>query len=329
MPYKSTVKCKCVCKRWLKLLSIPYFLKQFVSRQYSLSKAIFTFISPSQLMLTFPPPDLDSNPQAHKAPFSLDQMLIKGNVCGYSNGLFLYYNNRSTSGRGYFVYDPLTKVCTHIAPFPDTNKKERIYAIGFLSITSNSTRRFLVVIVNSFIKSLDNFSMEVFFSHTGNLYFMGTKGVFVIDHLFVVNYTIDYPEDVDAMNIVRSGYLGCSGGTLKIADINNDNNLRVWELIQIEKDTTPKSFYPTWQLVHKTNLSTHLPAMFCANYFKRVAGFHPYDGDIVYLHSYANGILVANLRTNKFEHIPGHDKLDISPFQLELPLPPLIPSADN
>ncbi|XP_020225333.1 uncharacterized protein LOC109807226 [Cajanus cajan] len=165
-------------------------------------------------------------------------------------------------------------------------------------------------------------------AHKGNLYFMGTKSVFVIDHRFVVSYTIDYPEDVAAMNIVRSGYLGCSGGTLKIADINNDN-FRVWELIQIENDTTPKIFYRTWKLVHKTNLSTHLPTKFCANYFKRVGGFHPYDGDIVYLHSYADGVFVANLRTNKFEHIPGHENLDISPFQLELPLLPLIPSADN
>ena len=38
--------------------------------------------------------------------------------------------------------------------------------------------------------------------------------------------TIDYPEDADAMNIMSFGYLGCSGETLRIADIDN-NDLRV------------------------------------------------------------------------------------------------------
>ena len=55
-----------------------------------------------------------------------------------------------------------------------------------------------------------------------------------------------------------------------------------------------------------------------ANYYKRVAGFHPYDGDIVYLHSYADGVFICNLRTDTFEVVPGYEKIDISPFQLEI-----------
>ncbi|XP_020204000.1 uncharacterized protein LOC109789452 [Cajanus cajan] len=283
-------------------------------------------------------------------------MPIKGNVCGYSNGLFLCCTGRYTSGQGYFVYDPLTKECTHIAPFPDTNKEAHMFAVGFISETTNSTRHFLVVIVNSFIRRLSHFRIKVFLSesskwfiiymsclngfafapqwmlslaHKGNLYFMGATSILVINCISVGCHTIDYPEDANVMNIVSFGYLGCSGGTLKIAYISDDNHLRMWELISQAEDTTQNNFYQTWQLVHMTNLSMHLPTKFCVNYFKRVGGFHPYDGDIVYLHSFIDGIFVANLRTNKFEYIPGYDKFDISPFQLELPLPPPLSSTNN
>lgn len=123
--------------------------------------------------------------------------------------------------------------------------------------------------------------------------------------------TIDYPEDADAMNIMSFGYLGCSGETLRIADIDN-NDLRVCELV----------FPGTWHLVHMINLMEHLPTRFCSNYYKRVGEFHPYDEDIVYLHSYVDGIYTANLGTNKVVPISGYDKFDISPFQLELsPIP--------
>jgi len=83
-----------------------------------------------------------------------------------------------------------------------------------------------------------------------------------------------------------------------------DNDLRVWELMLSGK----------WDLVHKTNLFEHLPAKLCENYFNCIGGFHPYDGDIVYLHSYADGIFAANLWTNKFVPILCYDKFDINPF---------------
>ena len=66
--------------------------------------------------------------------------------------------------------------------------------------------------------------------------------------------------------------------------------LCVWELM----------LFVTWDLVHRTNLTEHLFVEFCGNYYKRVGGFHPYDRDIVYLHSFIEGIFVANLGTNKF-----------------------------
>ena len=85
----------------------------------------------------------------------------------------------------------------------------------------------------------------------------------------------------------------------------------------------------SWNLVHRTNLVEHLPVEFCGNYYKRLGGFHPYDRDIGYLYSFIEGIFVANLRTNKFMLIPGYEKYDISPFQLELSAPPQISAADN
>ena len=49
------------------------------------------------------------------------------------------------------------------------------------------------------------------------------------------------------MNIMSFGYLGCSGETLRIVDIDN-NDLRVCELV----------FPGTWHLVHMINLMEHL-----------------------------------------------------------------------
>lgn len=349
LPFRSTVKCKCVCKRWLGLISSPSFPTEFVSSQYSLFKAYFTFLSPHQLMFGFFPSDLNFNAQIHKVPLS-PAILIKGDVCGYSNGLFLCCSNRFTRGWGYFVYDPFTKECNHIPPFPDAHKETCLYAVGFLSQINdfeeegNSNRCFWVVVVRSSMRMKYEFEVEVFYSGTrtwrqilmscvdgfafaphwflsfafeGYLYFMGSRSILVLDPIFMICTTIDYPENADAMNIMSFGYLGCSGGTMRIADIGN-NDLRVWELL----------IPGTWHLVHRTNLNLmeHLPTRFCSNYCKRVGGFHPYDGDIVYLHSYVDGIYAINLGTNKVVPISGYDKFDISPFQLELSS---IPLADN
>ncbi|KAL9304581.1 hypothetical protein ACSQ67_021844 [Phaseolus vulgaris] len=344
MPFRSIAKSKCVCKRWLRVLSSPSFSTEFVSRQHSLFSTYLTFISSHQLMLGFFPKDSILKFNTLRAPLSLDT-IMKGSLCGSSNGLFLLCSNRYTTGRGYFVYDPLTKQCTHLPSFSDGDRGQQLYAVGFLSHGHYPTegeeeprRSFWVVIVRTFIKKRYRFEVVDFSSQTGKwrrsysrcvdgfafaphwmlsfafgeyLYFMGSTNIFMFDPNFLFSSTIDYPEDADAMNIMSFGYLGCSGDTLRIADITN-NNLRVWE-----------QRYPlTWYLVHQTNLTQHLPTNFCSNYFKRVAGFHPYDANIVYLYSYVDGIFVANLRTNKFVPIPGYDKADISPFQVELsPIP--------
>jgi len=63
-------------------------------------------------------------------------------------------------------------------------------------------------------------------------------------------------------------------------DISN-NDLRVWELM----------FTRTWYLVHRTNLTEHLPTRFCSDCYKSLAGFHPSDRDIVYLYSWMGFLL--------------------------------------
>ncbi|KAJ1410022.1 F-box protein [Sesbania bispinosa] len=255
-----------------------------------------------------------------------------------------------TTGTGYFVYDPLTKVSTQIAPSPSWFK-DSLYAVGFVCnpdydhAKDNPTpnRSFRVVVIPSFIRSASMFEVDVFSSDTGKwgqttvncpqgfafaphwllsyeyegwLYFMGRTSIFVFNPYTFDSEILKYPVGADSMNIMSFGYLGSSCGSLRIADIGL-NDLKVWELIDTDD----------WQLLHRTNLTTKLPPQFCANYYKRVGGFHPYDGDIVYLHSYAEGVFVANLRTDKFEAIPGYEKSDISPFKLELPsLPLLLPA---
>ena len=274
LPFRSTNTCKCVCKRWLGLIS-SHFPTQFVSRQHSLFQTYLTFLSPYQLMLSFFSPDSDMNSLTQKALLPPD-MLIRGNVCGCSKGLFLYCIHRYNMGQGYFVYDPLTKECTHIPSFLEADQEKRLCVVGFLSQSLNSTRCFWVVIMNSFILRLNSFKIEVFllkgkdletnncvsckricfcshwmlsFAFRGNLYFMGSIGIFVFNPISLFCKFINYLEGVDAMNTMSFGYLGCFGGTWRIADIGN-NDLRVWELILSR----------TWDLMleYKCKVKSHI-----------------------------------------------------------------------
>jgi len=70
-------------------------------------------------------------------------------------------------GRGYFVYDPLTKKCIHIHSFLEVDQEKHLYVVGFLSQTLISTRCFWVVIMNSFIRRLNTFRINVFSSEMG------------------------------------------------------------------------------------------------------------------------------------------------------------------
>jgi hypothetical protein len=337
LPFRSTVGCKCVSKRWFDSISSPYFIKQFISHQHSLFKSILIFVTPHELVLAF----WEQNHSLEEIPISFPpDMLIKGSLCGSSNGLFLCCNSRYTYGSGYYVYDPLAKECIPIPPSPSTCN-ESLYAVGFICNPKGSVtapcldeRNFRVVIIKSFIRRMFEIELYVFssetglwkhivmnnldgfafaphwllsFSYGGNLYFMGRTSIFVFGPYTNHRDTLNYPLGADSMNIMSFGFLGISCGGLRIADIGQ-NDLRVWELI--EKNH--------WHLLHRIDLSKKMPQNFCANYYKRVAGFHPYDGDIVYLHSYADGVFVCNLRTENFEAVPGYEKTDISPFQLEI-----------
>ncbi|KAK7244328.1 hypothetical protein RIF29_39148 [Crotalaria pallida] len=361
LPSRSVARCNCVRKRWLGLISNPSFIHIFIRHQHSLYKTFLMFISPRELMLTFPHVFDDSQSHLQSLPtqntlISLDSkvngqtqipstMLLKGTVCGSSNGLLLGCNTRYTCGYGYYVYDPLSKECIQI-PNPPVTYPNCIYAIGFVCDSFNykdkrkgtiiSNRNYRVVIVPSFIERLAEFRLEVYSSETkkwveynvslpngfsfarhwflsfdyqGWLYFMGKESIFVFDPFGHNCYTLAYPKDADAMNVMSFGFLGSSCGSLRISEIDS-KGVKVWELQEDKK----------WQLIHQTNLSPYLPNNFCTDYHKRIGGFHPYDGDIIYLCSYLYGAFVANLRINKFEAIPGYDKCNISPFQLEFPL---------
>ena len=338
VPLRSIVACKCVSNGWLALISSPNFIKQFTSHQYSLLKSILIFVTPHELILAF---SQQNQPLEIPIPSPLD-MIIKGtgSICGCSNGLFLCSKNRDTCATGCYVYDPLVKECIHI---PDLwARRENRYAVGFVckpkQMVSNrywDQRDFHVVIIETtcvermfdikvdifsskkgqwehiFMYFLDSFTFcphrLLSCSYSGGLYFMGKTNIFVFNPYTTGRYTIDYPLEVDSTNITSFGFLGISCGSLRIADIRQ-NDLRVWKLVGKNH----------WDLVHRIDLSTKLPQKFCANYQKSVGGFHPYDGDIVYLHSYAEGVFVCNLRDEKFEVVPGYEKTNLSPFQLEI-----------
>ncbi|BAT98642.1 hypothetical protein LR48_Vigan406s004200 [Vigna angularis] len=91
-------------------------------------------------MLGFFPKDFILNFKTQRAPLSPDT-IMKGSLCGYSNGLLLCCSNRYTTGRGFFVYDPLAKQCTHIPSFLDVEEENRLYAVGFLSHTHYPLKR--------------------------------------------------------------------------------------------------------------------------------------------------------------------------------------------
>ncbi|KAF1869854.1 hypothetical protein Lal_00017431 [Lupinus albus] len=314
------------------------------------------FFSSHEIMLTFPP-NLQNTPsslitginvqtQHQNFNISSTMMILRGSVCGSSNGLILGCNYRYTCGYGYYVYNSLSKECIQIPP-PSITYPECIYAVGFVCYYKQKRKAtfigncsYRVVIIPSFIVKLSQFRVEVFssetkeweqhnvtlpngfafaphwllsFEYNGWLYFMGRESIFVFDPYSNESYTLAYPEDADDMNIMSFGFLGSSCTSLRIGEIGH-KYVMVWELQGDEN----------WHLIHRTDLSLYLPAKFCADYHKRIGGFHPHDGDIVYLCSYNHGAFVANLRTNKFEPIPGYDKCNMSPFQLELPL--LMPS---
>ncbi|KAK7251493.1 hypothetical protein RIF29_34752 [Crotalaria pallida] len=372
LPSRSVARCNCVRKKWLGLISSPSFIHFFICRQHSLYNTFLMFISPREVMLIFPhvfdesqshpqslstqntPSSLVSNVTGQSQTLVSSTMLLKGTVCGSSNGLLLGCNTRYTCGYGYYVYDPISKECVQL-PNPPITYQKCIYAVGFVCDSFNykdkkketliSNRNYRVVIIPSFIEEFTIFRVEVFSSETkewerlnvslpngfsfarhwflsfeykGWLYFMGTQNIFVFDPYGYDSYTLAYPEDANAMNIMSFGFLGSSCGSLRISEIDS-KDVKVWELQDDGK----------WQQIHQTDLSPYLPNNFCSDYHKRIGGLHPYDGDIVYLCSYIYGAFVANLRTNKFEAIPGYDKCDISPFQLEMPLPvPLMSSQE-
>ncbi|KAK7283079.1 hypothetical protein RIF29_12343 [Crotalaria pallida] len=329
VPFKYVSRCKCVSKTWFSLLSSPSFLDLYISHHLSHYKALFLFLSPHHLILSFNTSTLPHHlllPSAEQNSL----MIRAANLCGSSNGFLLCSTDRYTSGLGYYIYDPLTKECIiHVPPSP-RERKGNIYAVGF--VCNPDDGKFRVIL----IQSCSGFKLECFFSERwewevinttfdhgprrslpphcllgkafqGKLYFMACARILVFDPFENTYGTISYPEDAKPMNIISFGYLGQSCGSLRIADIGLDD-VRVWEL----KDGDG------WHLLHKIILSTDLPARFRANHFKRVGGFHPYDGDIVYLCSYVEGIFVANIRTNRFEAVPGYEICDVSPFQLEL-----------
>jgi len=75
MPFRSVAKSKCVCKRWLKIISTLSFPTEFLFRQHSLFNAYLTFIAPRQLMLGFFPKELILNAKTHRAPLSPETLI--------------------------------------------------------------------------------------------------------------------------------------------------------------------------------------------------------------------------------------------------------------
>ncbi|XLT93768.1 hypothetical protein HN873_015430 [Arachis hypogaea] len=327
----------------------------FMATQQKFYGASLVFLSPHQLMLTFPPgpyddsdndDDLEHDHQNKRILIS-PEVFIKGTVCGCSMNVFLCSDNRYTSGYGYFLHDPINKESFKLPSLEV--KKECLHAIGFTcdpyycnDPKEDSRRNYLdprkcfrVVRINSFIAIRYEFEVDVWSSKTGNwrqktvilddgfafaphwsmsfayeggLYFMGRTSIFVYDPYGLNGETLDYPYDSDPMNIMSFGFLGTSCGDLRIAEIGH-NYIKVWELVSND-----------WELLHHVDFSGLLPNEFCADYYKRVGGFHPHEGETVYLYSFNEGIYVTNLETMKFTYIPGYQKSDLSPFHLELPL---------
>ncbi|XP_061351854.1 uncharacterized protein LOC133296814 [Gastrolobium bilobum] len=343
LPFRYAVQCKVVSNQWLALISSTRYNIVFLCAQLAQFNAFFIFLMPNEVMLTFLPNGLGESPNSYLIKFDrhsqnllYPDILVKRNICGSSGNLLLCCDKGYNLGSGYYLCDPHTKQCTHIPSPPSFSGSNRTYAVGFVH-RGGETRSFRVVLIGFFrmglfdvpflVFSSETWQWEVFYygfplgigfgthslSFEGSLYFMCSSYIFVYDPYTRDRRTIQYP-DPHRERIMRVRFLGISSERLRIADIGPDD-VSVWRRVP-EIDG--------WNLEYTKSLTEnlHLPAEFCNNSHKRVVGFHPYDENILYLHSYDDGTFAVDLLTDQFDIIPGNEKTHVSPFQLVLPLSP-------
>ncbi|GAU16752.1 hypothetical protein TSUD_199950 [Trifolium subterraneum] len=175
------------------------------------------------------------------------------------------------------------------------------------------------------------------FAHQGILYFMGRTSILMYDPLNNDGKCniINFPSDTSPNDILFNGHVGVCCGKIRIAYFCTLRcYVKVWELENLEGEYS-------WCLLHNTRLPP-VPRIDCivdellrtggrseiVDMGTRVRGFHPYDGDVVFLQR-IHRIFVGNLKMNKIEGVDygnhGYDSLQM--VSVDFPLwPTPIPS---
>ncbi|KAJ7979267.1 F-box protein [Quillaja saponaria] len=267
--------------------------------------------------------------------------LEKNRILGCSQGLLLCEKSMGLDSI-YYICNPLTKDWIQLPLSPGEGLALVGFVCDPFSFIPNEAemefnsqpRRFRVVRIPKFYDTYFEFKVEVFSSeigqwsklvakcpkgfacttefsmgvcHNGNLYFGGQESILVYDPYNYKSYakTIDFPPNSSNF----STCLGLSCGSLRISQFLGDlydsihaPTLSVWELDEYTNETGTRS------LVHKIELAADVwrnVRDHGGGYRFTIVGFHPDDGDILFLHltNITNHSYSYNFRTKQVRRL--------------------------
>ncbi|KAF8377039.1 hypothetical protein HHK36_030411 [Tetracentron sinense] len=340
LPVKSIIRFKVVSKRWLALISNPYFIRLCISHINALSSS-----PPSTLFFQYlynflgriPPEEMavhstSDQPQFESRGFSFNflpsepQNPVK--ILASSNGLVLC---RAASQMIYYVANPLTMQWVTL---PRPTRSHRYVRIGFFCepFPEEGTAIYKVVCVTESMGLSESLNLEIFSSETGEwsdlkvscpgrvamfkaydravcyngiLHWMDTfRKIVAFDpnNSSGLCRIIELPEDRRNRN--SYGCLGVCQGSLRYFDeaISIDTNGIPTLGVWVLKDYDKGE----WCLEHKTILSEMVSQDDFLDEslydFPRPLAFHPVDRDILYF-GFPGRLVSYNIQSNILEEV--------------------------
>lgn len=155
LPLPTILKCKCVCKKWLELISSPEFAEHHLKLTSAKSEPGLAFYGSDQTsckIFEFEDGlDLPSHDHHYKPLTDFDPRPFIANpepsitIVGSVDGLLCFQDSRAQLD-SYYVCNPLTKECISIPGLEETVHYPDVVAYGFGA--SSSTSQYKVVRIN-------------------------------------------------------------------------------------------------------------------------------------------------------------------------------------